>query len=319
MNWIEALNDFGRKRLPCAFVIDFKGINAEVMPLHQLENNQIRFAFPGFGQGETISENKPISIEAFPPDRTSYSRVFSQIQHHLQSGDSYLTNLTFSTPVTINADLEQIYLQSKAKYKILFKDEWVCFSPETFVQITDDIIAAFPMKGTIDATLPNAEMLLKENFKEKAEHNTIVDLLRNDLSTSARQVRVEQLMYTEKIKTHYGEILQMSSEIKGNLTPGWQDEIGDLLQKLLPAGSVSGAPKKKTVEIIQAAETHERGFYTGIAGIFNGKNLDSCVLIRFIEKTPQGLVYKSGGGITALSQEDDEYAELISKIYVPVH
>ena len=97
----------------------------------------------------------------------------------------------------------------------------------------------------------------------------------------------------------------------------WQNNIGSLLEKLLPAGSISGAPKKKTIEIINAAETHYRGYYTGIAGYFDGENIDTCVLIRLIENTNNGLIYKSGGGITCNSNPILEYQELIQKIYIP--
>ena len=90
-----------------------------------------------------------------------------------------------------------------------------------------------------------------------------------------------------------------------------------MLLAMLPAGSVSGAPKRKTLEIIREAEGYHRGFYTGVMGLFDGKNIDSGVMIRFVEQTPQGLVYKSGGGITSQSNCEEEYNELIDKIYVP--
>ena len=87
---------------------------------------------------------------------------------------------------------------------------------------------------------------------------------------------------------------------------------------MLPAGSICGAPKKKTVEIIKAAENYDRGYYTGVFGHFDGKNLDSCVLIRYIENQNGQLVYKSGGGITFMSEADKEYEEMLKKVYVPI-
>jgi para-aminobenzoate synthetase component 1 len=86
----------------------------------------------------------------------------------------------------------------------------------------------------------------------------------------------------------------------------------------LPAGSISGAPKKKTVEIIKDAEGYERGYFTGIFGIFDGKDLDSSVMIRFIESIDSKLCYKSGGGITFMSKPELEYQEMIDKVYVPI-
>jgi para-aminobenzoate synthetase component 1 len=88
---------------------------------------------------------------------------------------------------------------------------------------------------------------------------------------------------------------------------------------LLPAGSILGAPKKKTLEIILEAENFSRGFYTGVCGFFDGTNLDSCVMIRLIEKENDQLFFKSGGGITHLSKIKDEYQEVKNKIYVPIH
>jgi len=114
-------------------------------------------------------------------------------------------------------------------------------------------------------------------------------------------------------------LLQVSSEIKGNLPDDYNAHIGEILFRLLPAGSVTGAPKNKTVEIICKTETYERGYYTGVFGVFDGKNMDSAVMIRFIEKTADGYVYKSGGGITAFSNLKDEYNEMLKKIYVPVN
>ena len=84
-------------------------------------------------------------------------------------------------------------------------------------------------------------------------------------------------------------------------------------------GSISGAPKKKTVEIIKSVEREERGYYTGIAGIFDGKDLDSCVMIRFIEKNNNSFRYRSGCGITFLSELTSEYQEMIDKVYVPIN
>ena len=88
------------------------------------------------------------------------------------------------------------------------------------------------------------------------------------------------------------------------------------MKTLLPAGSILGAPKSKTLEIILKAENYDRGFYTGVSGWFDGQNLDSCVMIRFIEKENGKLFFKSGGGITHLSKFADEYTEMQNKIYV---
>jgi para-aminobenzoate synthetase component 1 len=151
-----------------------------------------------------------------------------------------------------------------------------------------------------------------------AEHFTIVDLIRNDLSQVANEVKVERFRYLDEIKTAGKNLLQVSSSIRGRLPVNYRSRLGEILFQLLPAGSVSGAPKKKTLEIIREAEKQNRGFYTGVAFYDDGQNLDSCVLIRFIEKLNQGLVYRSGGGITTKSKARLEYQEMIDKIYVPL-
>jgi len=112
-------------------------------------------------------------------------------------------------------------------------------------------------------------------------------------------------------------LLQVSSEIAGVIPEGRPLNIGTILATMLPAGSVTGAPKEKTVEILRQAEGYDRGYYTGVFGWFDGRNLDSGVMIRFIEQQGDKLVYKSGGGVTALSSMKSEYEELIEKVYVP--
>ena len=112
--------------------------------------------------------------------------------------------------------------------------------------------------------------------------------------------------------------MQTSSKITGELPGDWRSRVGDILLRLLPAGSISGAPKQRTLEIIEAAEQYDRGWFTGIFGYFDGLNLDSAVMIRFIEQVDNQLFFKSGGGITHLSNCQQEYRELIEKVYLPV-
>ena len=146
-----------------------------------------------------------------------------------------------------------------------------------------------------------------------------MDLLRNDLSMVADNVQVKEFQRIDYIKTKQKNLLAMSSEIEGEIKPEYQNKIGTILQKLLPAGSILGAPKPKTLEIVLEAELYQRGFYTGIAGYFDGENLDSCVMIRFIEKENERLFFKSGGGITHQSDLASEYEEMKNKIYVPIY
>ncbi|EDN66277.1 para-aminobenzoate synthase component I [Beggiatoa sp. PS] len=235
----------------------------------------------------------------------------------MTDGNTYLLNLTFPTEIEVKASLREIFLASSAKFKLYFKDQFVTFSPERFIKIEDNLIKTYPMKGTIDAHLPNARQKILADEKEMAEHTMVVDLLRNDLSMVAKKVRVNQFRYLEKIQAGPKELLQVSSEIAGVLENTWHNRIGHLLFSLLPAGSISGAPKIKTIEIIKSVENYPRGFFSGIFGYFDGKKLDSAVMIRFIEKSGEQLIYKSGGGITIDSDVTREYEEMLEKVYIP--
>jgi len=265
-----------------------------------------------------LPSRAPVSVMKTPVDYACYKKSFELVQAELNAGNTYLLNLTFPTRIETGLHLDKIFNMSSAKYRLLFQDRFVCFSPEIFVTVDAGIISSFPMKGTIDAGIPDAEHVLLENSKEIAEHTTIVDLIRNDLNTVARSVRVEEFRYVDRITSSNGDLLQTSSRIPGRLPGDYRGRIGSILFSMLPAGSVTGAPKKKTVEIIRRVEQSPRGFFTGVAGYFDGEKLDSCVMIRFIEKTGDGLVYRSGGGITVQSDPESEFRELIDKVYVPV-
>jgi para-aminobenzoate synthetase component 1 len=260
-----------------------------------------------------------VLFEKFPLSYHEYKKSFDIVMENIYEGNSYLCNLTAKTPIETNLSLDDIFLLSTAKYKIKYKNEFICFSPETFIKIIDGNIYSYPMKGTIDADLTNAKEIILNDEKEKAEHITIVDLIRNDLSIVSKNVEVTKFRYIDKIKTNNKNLLQVSSEIKGELPEDYKNKIGEIIFSLLPAGSITGAPKKKTVEIIKEAETYQRNFYTGIAGIFDGVNLDSCVMIRFIESEEGKLYFKSGGGITYQSDPEAEYKELIDKVYLPIY
>lgn len=317
-SFFNKLNDLGKKAQAFLFIIDFEGKHPEVFKLDELPVD-ILFQMPALSDhtSKNIQDHKldfikhPISLE-------DYRRKFDNVMSHIKNGDTYLINLTQPTQVEVNTDLINIYHRAKASYKLFFRDQFVVFSPESFIKIKGNKIMTFPMKGTIDCNVNDAENILLNDPKEISEHNTIVDLMRNDLSMVAKNVKVDRFRYIETIKTHEKSILQASSEISGILPDNFHHHIGDILSTLLPAGSISGAPKEKTVEILLNTENYSRRFYTGVFGIFDGKNLDSAVMIRYIEKNKKGYTYKSGGGITFQSEAEKEYQEMIDKVYVPI-
>ncbi|TNF39872.1 MAG: aminodeoxychorismate synthase component I [Bacteroidetes bacterium] len=315
---ISQLNEWGKQKVPFVFLFDFALKNPIIFTL----NNPLKEVFWTFPDSSNyIEPYEKIELKRWKTTPVSFEQFnsgFNQVMWHIKNGDTYLLNFTQPTQIETNLSLEEIFQISSAPYKIYLKDKFVCFSPETFVKIENGKIYSFPMKGTIDAGIENADQLILNDSKEIAEHNTIVDLIRNDLSLVAENVVVEKFRYLSHIQTNHKDLWQVSSKISGVLPENYAENIGEILFSLLPAGSISGAPKKKTLEIIEKTENYQRGFYTGVFGIFDGKNLDSCVLIRYIENQNGQMVYKSGGGITFMSEAQKEYDEMLKKVYVPI-
>lgn len=324
---IEKMNALASDGKAFIFVISYDKTQAIVEDLNEIDTEEMLYCFNGVTNVPSQDDTIPSRClrDSFKmkwlfdkPSRKEYHRSFSIVQNAEKAGNSYLVNLTCKVPLTTNMSIRDIFLNTSARYRLWIKDKLVCFSPEIFIRLNNGVISSYPMKGTIDATIPHAEQQLLTDKKEKAEHATIVDLIRNDLSMVADHVRVKRYRYVEKIDTHTGSILQTSSEISGRVQAYYASHPGKLIMKLLPAGSITGAPKPKTVSIIKDAENYDREFYTGCMGIWNSGNIDSAVMIRFIDSTNGQLFYKAGGGITAMSNEESEYNEVIEKIYVPV-
>jgi len=319
---IARINAYGKAKIPFLFVIDFRGENSLVIPQSDIDAAELLYVVGQHTNApskEINASKESLEFSKSPVSLESYTQAFEKVKAELDFGNTYLTNLTQPTPIDLNRSLKEVFYQSKAPYKLWLKAQMVVFSPEIFVQVSSGKIASYPMKGTIDANVPDAENKILTDRKETAEHNTIVDLIRNDLSMISKNVRVEQFRYIDRIKTNQKELLQVSSKIVGDVPGTFFDGLGTNLFTILPAGSISGAPKKKTVEIIRDAEGYERGFYTGVFGFFDGKSLDSAVMIRYIESRNGKYVFKSGGGITTFSELEKEYQELIDKVYVPIY
>jgi para-aminobenzoate synthetase component 1 len=314
------MNRLGRDKVPFLFLVDFEMEKPLLIRLTDVTREKMIFDVNGIRNHDgRFNDEGTAIIEKKPESWTSYKKKFDNVFRRLEYGDSFLTNLTISTEIVINRTLRDIFFQSSAKYKLLVEDEFLVFSPETFIQIKDGKIFSFPMKGTIDAAIPRAEERILSDRKETSEHVTIVDLIRNDISQIATDVQVTRFRYIDKIRTSSKTLLQVSSEIVGQLENGYLGQLGNILVKLLPGGSVSGAPKSRTLEIIRQTEVEKRGYYTGVFGIFDGESLDSGVMIRFIEKQGAKYFYRSGGGITTQSKGESEYQEAIDKVYVPIN
>jgi para-aminobenzoate synthetase component 1 len=326
---IKIMNKLGRENCPFFFLISYDQNKNLVETLDDINPDEIKFKIET--DKEVISnfayQNLNGRFEILPKetDFETYHKAFSFVKNEIHVGNSFLVNLTLSTPIIINKEPEEIVKSLKSRYVLWLKDEFLCFSPESFVEVDEaGKISSFPMKGTINANLENAREIILNDQKEFFEHTTIVDLIRNDLSKVSEKVWVERFRFLDEITKENGQkLLQVSSEVCGNLPKNWKENIGEWFMQLLPAGSITGAPKDKTCEIIVKAEkalqkNGKRGHYTGVFGIFDGNRLTSAVAIRFIEQHPNGLYYKSGGGITARSEAEKEFEEVKQKIYVPV-
>ncbi|WP_245600546.1 aminodeoxychorismate synthase component I [Sulfurospirillum arcachonense] len=312
MDIIEKLNEYGKKRKPLFFAIDFE------MKNWILEDENVQFKLEKFRNYEHINLPKKSKISnKLHVSFQEYEKALNKVKEEIKKGNTYLLNLTFKTKLEGEIDLESIFHSANAPFKLHVKDKFVCFSPERFVKIEDNQISTYPMKGTIDASEENAKEKILANQKEMSEHTMVVDLLRNDLGIVAKNIQVEKFRYIEKINAGKKELLQVSSKITGDLDETWHESLGYILAKMLPAGSITGTPKKKTVQIINKIEDYERGFFTGVFGYYDGKSLDSAVMIRFIEKTEDGYIYKSGGGITLDSDALSEFEEMKDKVYIP--
>ncbi len=312
--------------IPFIFIVDAWAERWIVMEFSKAADNGILWYVDGFGtldkpRGcEQLLKGK-YKFDASIVSLENYSRGFDVIRQAQIRGESWLANLTFPSRLNTNLSLEQLAGCARAPFRLFVPGQLAVFSPERFISITRaGAISSFPMKGTIDASIPNAAEIILADEKEAAEHVTIVDLIRNDLGMVGRRISVPRYRFITEIKARDRHLLQVSSQVSGELGSEWRQYVGTTLKRLLPAGSVTGAPKKRTAEIIREAESYDRGWYTGVFGVFNGLSLDSAVMIRFVEKsteksTDRNLIYKSGGGITIYSDMESEYAELKAKIY----
>jgi len=313
----KVLNSFGKSREPIFFLIDFKKSSYFIQRLKDLDNDIFYFLDGVTNKSFNLSEID-IKMESEFINFSSYSNKFHQVISEIEQGNTYMLNLTAKTEIKLNKSLQELYSVANSKFKLYFKDKFISFSPERFIEIKDNKIYTYPMKGTISSKISNAKELILNDKKELAEHIMVVDLLRNDLGIVARDIKVEKFRYVDEVRVKNDLIYQVSSKISGSLGDDWQSRLGDIIYKTLPAGSISGTPKKKSVEIIERVEGYDRRFFCGIFGIFDGNNLDSAVLIRFIEKDCDKFFYKSGGGITIDSDVLKEYEELKSKVYLPI-
>lgn len=312
------INKAASKGTPFFFAIDYE-MSEGLLIENPMAQSEILFYFNGIGNiASQAKDNQKSDLVVSPIPIEEYQSKFEMVQQGLKSGEIDVVNLTVKTPICTNIDSKEIFIRSQSPYRIYVPDRFVCFSPERFVKIENGKISSNPMKGTIDASMPNAEQLILDDPKEISEHTTTTNLIVEELCSITRNVTIKRFRYIDLIELSNRTLLQVSSEVEGELPNDYMARMGDILFSLLPAGSITGSPKAKAKEYISLAEGQSRGYYCGIAGYFDGEMLDTTVLIRLIETDQEGKMYfRSGGGITSQSVCKKEYQEVLDKIYLP--
>lgn len=306
------------------FLIDYELTYFDVVGISNRFKNEsdsrgdIFFSTPGWSFPQSVpSLHQKVIFEKFPIPYSEYALQFKKVMNEIRNGNTYLLNLTTETPIYTDLTLKQIYTLSRTPYRLNYRNHFLSFSPETFVKITDGVISAFPMKGTYTTKKQANKASQKMNLKELSEQTTVVDRVRNDFSRICDRVRVESFLTIEEVETHQGKLYQTISQVVGELGINFFRDPAEAFLELLPAASVTGAPRNSTVSIIREVESHRRNFYTGVWGIGHKGCLESAVIIRYIEQRGRKLFYKSGGGITSMSEAKKEYQEMVDKVYLP--
>ena len=255
----------------------------------------------------------------------NYEKAIAQIHHHLRQGDTYLVNYTVQLKQDLSANPFAIYnrmvVEQEAGYNAYVEhDEMavISMSPELFFEQNDRELTTRPMKGTTQRGLTDQEDLaqaswLEQDPKNRSENMMIVDLLRNDMNriSEVGSEHVERLCQVEQ----YSTVWQMTSTIKSQLRP--DVELVEIFRSLFPCGSITGAPKIATMEIIKNLEPQPRGVYCGTIGLLlpNGRRIFN-VAIRTIQLHQGKAIYGVGGGITWDSTWESEYREVHQKAAV---
>ena len=266
---------------------------------------------PSKWQEETSAEN--------------YEKAITQIHHHLRQGDTYQVNYTVQLKQDLSANPFAIYnrmvVEQEAGYNAYVEhDEMavISMSPELFFEQNDRELTTRPMKGTTQRGVTDQEDLaqaswLEQDPKNRSENMMIVDLLRNDMNriSEVGSEYVERLCQVEQ----YSTVWQMTSTIKSQLRP--DVDLVAIFRSLFPCGSITGAPKIATMEIIKNLEPQPRGVYCGTIGLLlpNGRRIFN-VAIRTIQLHKGQAIYGVGGGITWDSTWESEYREVHQKAAV---
>ena len=254
---------------------------------------------------------------------SEYKEAIRAIKRYIDSGDCYQTNFTQHFSAQFSGDLWPAYLALREAVGSPYSAFWqwrdqalLCVSPERFIRLKDKQAETKPIKGTIKRgsdpkqDQQRAEQLVAST-KDRAENLMIVDLLRNDLSRNSEpgSIRVPKLFELESFANVHHLVSTVTGVLAQNSTPL------DMLRDSFPGGSITGAPKKRAMEIIEQLEPVRRSVYCGSIGYISAnQNMDSNIAIRTLIADGDKLHCWGGGGIVADSEDSQEYQESIDKI-----
>jgi len=266
-----------------------------------------------------IKKIKPVKKFKVNTLKKEYINNVKKIKQYISDGDTYQVNYTIKGEYELNTDIETlikilIFMQSAKFIAIINKKGKIIISisPELFFTIKKGNITVAPMKGTIQRGINADEDKINKSYltnseKEKSENLMIVDLMRNDVGRFAKtgSVTVKDLFKIEKYETLYQMISLIQAKVK-------DAKLSDVLFNIFPCGSITGAPKIRTMEIIKEIEKDERGLYTGAIGFFIGEKVSFNVAIRtlIVDKETNKGVIGLGSGIVWDSISEKEYDEI---------
>jgi anthranilate synthase component 1 len=312
------------KIISCAFVKDKKhktATDAYEKSVARIEAIIKKLKKPIINAPGLVSGGKIVKVKAFT-EKKDFIRMVKKAKRYIRKGDCIQVVLSqiFSArprlkPFTIYRNLRNLNPSAYMFYLKLKGLHLIGSSPEMLVRCEDKIVTTRPIAGTrprgaFETEDRRLEQELLNDPKERAEHIMLVDLGRNDLGRVCKygSVKLSEFMRIER----YSHVMHIVSEIQGRLKEG--KDIYDVLQAAFPAGTVTGSPKVKAMEIIDELESFRRGPYAGAVGYFGfSDNLDTCITIRTIVINKDTAYIQAGAGIVADSQPEREYQETLNK------
>ena len=196
----EELNKLGSQRIPFLFICDFKVQNIQVIPLDELENADVSFCI---NENYSFTQH-PHSFQKTPLSFQKYNTKFETVIEKIKRGETYLLNLTQPTKIETSLSLQEIYTLANAHYKLKYKDQFVCFSPETFIKVAHNTIHTYPMKGTIDASIANAKENIAYEKRKKFLAILLTRLGAEIRSTSERGISKQTTYFVSPLSSTIG-------------------------------------------------------------------------------------------------------------------